>query len=184
MHTRVMILALCVVAAVAIASTNVVFYNTETPALCYGGGASTNITIPVAAFGSGYLHGPTQAFTAASGYEVITAYVGVASVNMGTLTDSNLTVATTGYYFLTCGYSVYSSADDNLLIVHAYTNGVFAENAGCSRYFEHKDQYGTMTMGAILRMVANDYVDLRLDCSQNCTLIFEHADATLIKIGP
>lgn len=43
MHTRVMILALCVVAAVAIASTNVVFYNTSTLRLCYGGGASTNV---------------------------------------------------------------------------------------------------------------------------------------------
>jgi len=137
-----------------------------------------------AAWGSGYLHGPTQAFTAAGGYEIVTGYVGVGSANMGTLTSSNLSVIVTGWYRLSGSFALYSSADLNEVIVHGFTNGVFAENLGGSRYFEKKDQYGTIVFGGIIRMVSNDYIDLKIDVSQNCDLVFEHGDATLNLVGP
>jgi hypothetical protein len=147
-------------------------------------GNEVGVELFKSAYGSGYIHGTAQAFTAAGGYEVITGYLAVVSANMGTLTSSNLTVISDGCYMLTCSYAIRTSAAANDITIHAFTNGVEVVSAGTGIYLPNASQNRACNIGAIMCLYSNDYVDLRLDTDKNCTMTFEHADATLIKIGP
>jgi hypothetical protein len=147
-------------------------------------GNEVGVELFKSAYGSGYIHGTAQAFTAAGGYQIITGYLAVVSANMGTLTSSNLTVISDGCYMLTCSYSIRTSAAANDITIHAFTNGVEVVSAGTGIYLPNASQNRACNIGAIMCLYSNDYVDLRLDTDKNCTMTFEHADATLIKIGP
>jgi hypothetical protein len=134
------------------------------------------------AFGSGYLTNDTQQVLAANVWNIITNFQGVGAVNMGTLTDSNLTVLASAWYRLSGYFSFDSSTNAVDVQMAAFTNGVMASNIQSRVYFVQNAQYAELPFGGPLYMLSGAYVDLRLKPDKNTTLIFNHGDATLQRM--
>lgn len=136
-----------------------------------------------AAYGYGYMHGPTQAFTTA-GFEIITNFSSGMTSGMGAVTSSNLTVISDGVYQFTSCMSFDVTATGVEIIMRGFTNGVECVPVGWHTTLATANQYANAGASAVIRMYSNDVIDLRISVDKNTDIVFDHCDALLKKIGP
>jgi hypothetical protein len=135
------------------------------------GNAICQLTIP---------NGGTQVFTASSGFEFITNFTAEIKGDITATTTNFTTPARVTDLKVSVGFSARSSANNNVMDVHCFTNGATAARPGFQRSIGSAgvNQYGVVWNEYIFfDLPASVVVDFRMDVTNNSTLTWDHFQA-------